>query len=115
MPSSTKKQRSNDASIRSKNPGVDIEKENDISKTDPVENETSIVVEDLEFTSQLRVRDPGKKGIHGLNHAFAQLKNLVPRLPSDKLSKIQTVRLATFYIDFLFKLSAEAQLVTRHN
>lgn len=113
--SASKKHRSNDESVRSKYSGVDIGKDKDVSKTDPVGNETSLVIEGLQFTSQLRMRDQGKKGIHGLNHAFAQLKNLVPRLPSDKLSKIQTVRLATFYIDFLFKLSADAHLATRHN
>jgi len=37
-----------------------------------------------------------------LNEAFACLRRIVPTLPSDKLSKIQTVRLATRYIDFLY-------------
>jgi len=37
-----------------------------------------------------------------LNEAFAHLRRIVPTLPSDKLSKIQTVRLATRYIDFLY-------------
>jgi len=37
-----------------------------------------------------------------LNEAFARLRRIVPTLPSDKLSKIQTVRLATRYIDFLY-------------
>jgi len=37
-----------------------------------------------------------------LNDAFARLRRIVPTLPSDKLSKIQTVRLATRYIDFLY-------------
>ena len=36
-----------------------------------------------------------------LNDAFAQLRKIIPTLPSDKLSKIQTLKLASRYIDFL--------------
>jgi twist-like protein len=36
-----------------------------------------------------------------LNDAFSQLRKIIPTLPSDKLSKIQTLKLATKYIDFL--------------
>ncbi|GAA56206.1 twist protein [Clonorchis sinensis] len=36
-----------------------------------------------------------------LNQAFAELRRIIPTLPSDKLSKIQTLKLATRYIDFL--------------
>lgn len=36
-----------------------------------------------------------------LNESFAKLRRIIPTLPSDKLSKIQTLRLATRYIDFL--------------
>ncbi|KAF5282722.1 hypothetical protein FQR65_LT02719 [Abscondita terminalis] len=36
-----------------------------------------------------------------LNEAFASLRKSIPTLPSDKLSKIQTLKLATRYIDFL--------------
>ena len=36
-----------------------------------------------------------------LNESFAKLRKIIPTLPSDKLSKIQTLRLATRYIDFL--------------
>ncbi|KAJ3597928.1 hypothetical protein NHX12_001444 [Muraenolepis orangiensis] len=36
-----------------------------------------------------------------LNEAFASLRKIVPTLPSDKLSKIQTLKLAARYIDFL--------------
>lgn len=36
-----------------------------------------------------------------LNKAFSSLREIVPTLPSDKLSKIQTLRLASKYIDFL--------------
>ena len=36
-----------------------------------------------------------------LNEAFAILRQIIPTLPSDKLSKIQTLKLATDYIGFL--------------
>ncbi|XP_032569518.1 twist-related protein 2-like [Chiroxiphia lanceolata] len=36
-----------------------------------------------------------------LNDAFAELRKIIPTLPSDKLSKIQTLKLAARYIDFL--------------
>ncbi|KAF1381513.1 hypothetical protein PFLUV_G00154770 [Perca fluviatilis] len=36
-----------------------------------------------------------------LNEAFMSLRKIIPTLPSDKLSKIQTLKLAARYIDFL--------------
>ncbi|KAJ1523000.1 hypothetical protein ONE63_002136 [Megalurothrips usitatus] len=39
-----------------------------------------------------------------LNDAFSALRKIIPTLPSDKLSKIQTLKLATRYIDFLYKV-----------
>ena len=39
-----------------------------------------------------------------LNDAFAHLRVIIPTLPSDKLSKIQTLKLATRYIDFLYQI-----------
>ncbi|XP_064648506.1 twist-related protein-like [Lineus longissimus] len=39
-----------------------------------------------------------------LNDAFSQLRKIIPTLPSDKLSKIQTLKLATKYIDFLYQV-----------
>lgn len=39
-----------------------------------------------------------------LNEAFAQLRKIIPTLPSDKLSKIQTLKLASRYIDFLYQV-----------
>lgn len=38
-----------------------------------------------------------------LNEAFASLRQIIPTLPSDKLSKIQTLKLAARYIDFLYQ------------
>lgn len=39
-----------------------------------------------------------------LNDAYTQLRTIVPTLPSDKLSKIQTLKLAGRYIDFLYQV-----------
>ncbi|GBP64374.1 Twist-related protein 2 [Eumeta japonica] len=39
-----------------------------------------------------------------LNEAFASLRQIIPTLPSDKLSKIQTLQLATQYIEFLYQV-----------
>ena len=39
-----------------------------------------------------------------LNEAFCRLRLLLPCLPSDKLSKLITIKLATKYIDFLFQV-----------
>lgn len=39
-----------------------------------------------------------------LNKGFSTLKKIIPTLPSDKLSKIQTLRLASLYIDFLYNV-----------
>ncbi|KAJ6647297.1 Twist-related protein 1, partial [Pseudolycoriella hygida] len=36
--------------------------------------------------------------------AFQQLRKIIPTLPSDKLSKIQTLKLASSYIDFLYHI-----------
>lgn len=46
-----------------------------------------------------------------LNEAFAALRKIIPTLPSDKLSKIQTLKLAARYIDFLYQV--RTQLVLR--
>ncbi|XP_035727824.1 protein twist-like [Vespa mandarinia] len=39
-----------------------------------------------------------------LNEAFGALRKVIPTLPSDKLSKIQTLKLAARYIDFLYQV-----------
>lgn len=41
---------------------------------------------------------------HDLNEAYAALRKIVPTIPSDKLSKIQTLKLAARYIDFLYQV-----------
>ncbi|RWS21896.1 twist-related protein 2-like protein [Leptotrombidium deliense] len=39
-----------------------------------------------------------------LNEAFSSLRKIIPTLPSDKLSKIQTLKLASRYIQFLYQI-----------
>ncbi|XP_037540312.1 twist-related protein 2 [Nematolebias whitei] len=45
-----------------------------------------------------------------LNDAFASLRKIIPTLPSDKLSKIQTLKLASRYIDFLYQVLESNEL-----
>eukprot|EP00794_Sanderia_malayensis_P003380 gene3380-3869_t len=47
-----------------------------------------------------------------LNDAFNALRRIIPTLPSDKLSKIQTLRLATKYIDFLWQVLSNTDNVS---
>jgi len=49
--------------------------------------------------NQANVRE--RERTRSLNDAFSKLREIVPTLPSDKLSKIQTLKLASKYIDFL--------------
>ncbi|CAB1446415.1 unnamed protein product [Pleuronectes platessa] len=45
-----------------------------------------------------------------LNEAFTSLRKIIPTLPSDKLSKIQTLKLASRYIDFLYQVLQSDEL-----
>ena len=46
-----------------------------------------------------------RKRTQSLNSAFSTLRQMIPSLPSDKLSKIQTLKLASRYIQFLDEVS----------
>ncbi|CAL1529251.1 unnamed protein product [Lymnaea stagnalis] len=60
-------------------------------------------IEDLQNQRVLaNVRE--RQRTQSLNEAFAQLRKIIPTLPSDKLSKIQTLKLASRYIDFLYQV-----------
>ncbi|OAF66484.1 hypothetical protein A3Q56_05776 [Intoshia linei] len=50
-----------------------------------------------------------------LNEAFEQLRTSIPTLPSDKLSKIQTLRLATNYINFLNIALSETPSISEYD
>ncbi|XP_011350582.2 protein twist [Ooceraea biroi] len=45
-----------------------------------------------------------RQRMQSFNEAFSALRKIIPTLPSDKLSKIQTLKLAVRYIDFLYHL-----------
>uniref|UniRef100_A0A3B4B4R0 BHLH domain-containing protein n=1 Tax=Periophthalmus magnuspinnatus TaxID=409849 RepID=A0A3B4B4R0_9GOBI len=48
-----------------------------------------------------------------LNEAFTSLRKIIPTLPSDKLSKIQTLKLAARYIDFLCQVLQSDEMDAR--
>ncbi|XP_029291851.1 twist-related protein-like [Cottoperca gobio] len=48
-----------------------------------------------------------------LNDAFSSLRKIIPTLPSDKLSKIQTLKLASRYIDFLYQVLENDEMDTK--
>ncbi|XP_072303697.1 twist-related protein 1a [Eucyclogobius newberryi] len=48
-----------------------------------------------------------------LNDAFTSLRKIIPTLPSDKLSKIQTLKLAARYIDFLCQVLQSDEMDAR--
>ncbi|CAH1105422.1 unnamed protein product [Psylliodes chrysocephalus] len=57
--------------------------------------------EDLQ-TQRVMANVRERQRTQSLNEAFASLRKSIPTLPSDKLSKIQTLKLAARYIDFLY-------------
>eukprot|EP00092_Neocalanus_flemingeri_P011220 GFUD01012086.1.p1 GENE.GFUD01012086.1~~GFUD01012086.1.p1 ORF type:complete len:272 (+),score=31.24 GFUD01012086.1:532-1347(+) len=57
--------------------------------------------------NQANVRE--RQRTQSLNDAFSKLREIVPTLPSDKLSKIQTLKLASKYIDFLNNVLEEGE------
>ena len=44
-----------------------------------------------------------------LNEAFTNLRQSIPTMPSDKMSKIQTLKLASDYIGFLYTVLREGE------
>ncbi|KAK7110120.1 twist-related protein 1-like [Littorina saxatilis] len=60
-------------------------------------------LEDLQ-TQRVMANVRERQRTESLNDAFSQLRKIIPTLPSDKLSKIQTLKLATRYIDFLYQV-----------
>ena len=73
---------------------------------------TSLINPEIGFEDEIQhqrvianVRE--RQRTQSLNEAFASLRHIIPTLPSDKLSKIQTLKLATNYIEFLNSLLNE--------
>ncbi|VDP75703.1 unnamed protein product [Echinostoma caproni] len=67
------------------------------SPSGPLKGVTAEELQTQRFLANVRER----QRTQSLNQAFAELRRIIPTLPSDKLSKIQTLKLATRYIDFL--------------
>jgi len=64
---------------------------------------TAASTDDL-LTQRVLANVRERQRTQSLNDAFSQLRKIIPTLPSDKLSKIQTLKLATRYIDFLYQV-----------
>ena len=50
--------------------------------------------------NQANIRE--RQRTQSLNQAYTLLRESIPTMPSDKMSKIQTLKLASDYIDFLY-------------
>jgi twist len=81
-----------------------------LSKRNKCQESISPIVDDLQQQRVIaNVRE--RQRTQSLNEAFTSLRHIIPTLPSDKLSKIQTLKLATSYIDFLYQMLNEDQSV----
>ncbi|XP_055527842.1 protein twist isoform X2 [Wyeomyia smithii] len=69
----------------------------------------SISYEELQ-TQRVMANVRERQRTQSLNEAFASLRKIIPTLPSDKLSKIQTLKLASRYIDFLYRVLSNNEL-----
>jgi hypothetical protein len=75
------------------------------SKSSPFGKKHSIHKQKTPIRQLANVRE--RQRTESLNEAFEKLRRIVPTLPSDKLSKIQTLKLAKDYIQFLNDLVAK--------
>uniref|UniRef100_A0A4W4HDB8 BHLH domain-containing protein n=1 Tax=Electrophorus electricus TaxID=8005 RepID=A0A4W4HDB8_ELEEL len=69
-------------------------------KSSPVSSQSYEELQNQRVIANVRER----QRTQSLNEAFASLRKIIPTLPSDKLSKIQTLKLASRYIDFLYQV-----------
>lgn len=85
-------------------PKEEVENENMASSTKiKIRRKNSVSYEEIQNQRVMaNVRE--RQRTQSLNEAFAALRKIIPTLPSDKLSKIQTLKLAARYIDFLFQV-----------
>ncbi|KAI4805131.1 twist-related protein 2 [Pseudochaenichthys georgianus] len=68
-----------------------------VKKASPDSNQSFEDLQNQRCLANVRER----QRTQSLNGAFSSLRKIIPTLPSDKLSKIQTLKLASRYIDFL--------------
>ncbi|KAM9838941.1 twist-related protein 1a [Aulostomus maculatus] len=69
-------------------------------------------IDDLQ-TQRVMANIRERQRTQSLNEAFTSLRKIIPTLPSDKLSKIQTLKLAARYIDFLCQVLQSDELDAR--
>ena len=74
---------------------------------------SSCSTDELEQRKVANIRE--RQRTQSLNEAFTSLRTIIPTLPSDKLSKIQTLKLATSYIDFLNQILKDDELEDKYN
>ncbi|CAG9814238.1 unnamed protein product [Phaedon cochleariae] len=88
--------------IGRKRKSVESDDENSFSKAKS-RRKSPQSFEDLQ-TQRVMANVRERQRTQSLNEAFASLRKSIPTLPSDKLSKIQTLKLAARYIDFLYNV-----------
>nr|AKQ48962.1 putative twist [Leptinotarsa decemlineata] len=86
--------------IGRKRKSLESDDENSFGKT-KARRKSPQSFEDLQ-TQRIMANVRERQRTQSLNEAFASLRKSIPTLPSDKLSKIQTLKLAARYIDFLY-------------
>ena len=92
---SGKKRRSKMGQRRRRSPSLSSTKSSRIKK--------QISPEELNAQrTQANIRE--RMRTQNLNEAFQNLRQIIPTMPSDKMSKIQTLKLASDYIDFLYNV-----------
>lgn len=91
---SKKSSEDNSSSSGGGSPGPGVKR---AKKPSPSSNQSYEELQNQRVLANVRER----QRTQSLNEAFASLRKIIPTLPSDKLSKIQTLKLASRYIDFL--------------
>ncbi|XP_066147124.1 twist-related protein 2-like [Euwallacea fornicatus] len=87
--------------FRRKRKSLDSDDENSVLGRPKSRRKTPQTYEEIQNQRVMaNVRE--RQRTQSLNEAFASLRKSIPTLPSDKLSKIQTLKLAARYIDFLY-------------
>ncbi|EPQ02409.1 Twist-related protein 2 [Myotis brandtii] len=81
-----------------------VSPESSQSPTSAVPSASDLEQYGLRINPQLQLLTQTLARTQSLNEAFAALRKIIPTLPSDKLSKIQTLKLAARYIDFLYQV-----------
>lgn len=87
-------------SLTRKRKSLDTDDENNFGKSKS-RRKSPQSYEDIQ-TQRIMANVRERQRTQSLNEAFASLRKSIPTLPSDKLSKIQTLKLAARYIDFLY-------------